>query len=167
MTRQIVVGIDGSAPSQDALRWAISEASHTGAALTVASAWTQPYVGELTGMVGTRLCAEARAAADDLVRTAVAEESIPAWVKVRRVTAEGDAGHVLVALSKAADLLVVGSRGGGRLGVRLGSVSEHCARHAACPVVIVRAGEAPPVEHHEPVTVASHARDFRGEGELG
>ena len=52
---------------------------------------------------------------------------------------EGYAPSVLVAESVGADLLVVGSRGHGTFAeALLGSVSQHCAHHARCPVVIVR-----------------------------
>jgi nucleotide-binding universal stress UspA family protein len=54
-------------------------------------------------------------------------------------------GHQAAALideSSRADLLVVGRRGhGGFLGMRLGSVSQHCVNAAHCPIVVVRSGE--------------------------
>jgi nucleotide-binding universal stress UspA family protein len=60
-------------------------------------------------------------------------------VKIERRVVEGPAASVLVDESRAADLLVVGSRGhGGFTGLLLGSVSQQCAQHAECPVVIVR-----------------------------
>ena len=58
---------------------------------------------------------------------------------IERVVAEGPAGQVLVEAAKEADLLVVGSRGhGGFAGLLLGSVSQQCAHHASCAIVIVR-----------------------------
>jgi nucleotide-binding universal stress UspA family protein len=67
---------------------------------------------------------------------AVQEET--ADVEVQCVAAEGQAAHVLLEEAKDADLLVVGSRGhGGFAGLLLGSVSQQCAHHASCPVVVV------------------------------
>jgi len=55
--------------------------------------------------------------------------------------ARGDAAQRLVEASTRADLLVVGSRGrSGIASLVLGSVSQHCAQHAECPVVIVPPG---------------------------
>ena len=55
---------------------------------------------------------------------------------------EGNAATEVVDKSKGADMLVVGSRGlGGFRGLLLGSVSQQCAPHAHCPVVIVPAEE--------------------------
>ncbi len=52
---------------------------------------------------------------------------------------EGAPAKVLIDHSADADLLVVGSRGhGGFAGMVLGSVSQHLAAHANCPIVIVR-----------------------------
>lgn len=51
----------------------------------------------------------------------------------------GSAGKVLIDVSHNATLLVLGSRGRGQVAsVLLGSVSEHCVHHAACPITIVR-----------------------------
>jgi nucleotide-binding universal stress UspA family protein len=64
-------------------------------------------------------------------------------VAIEEVTTEGPAAEVLVDAAEGADLLVVGSRGhGGFAGVMLGSVSQQCAQHASCPVVIVRSPDA-------------------------
>ena len=52
---------------------------------------------------------------------------------------EGSPARSLLDISKGADLLVLGSRGHGPfVGMLLGSVSEYCAAHATCPVVVVR-----------------------------
>ena len=60
-------------------------------------------------------------------------------IDVERSIVQGAAAHVLIQAAENAELLVVGSRGrGGFAALLLGSVSEQCAGHAACPVVIVR-----------------------------
>ncbi len=60
-------------------------------------------------------------------------------VVVRSTLREAEAGPMLVELSTGADLLVVGSRGHGSIReLLLGSVGSYCARHAHCPIVIVR-----------------------------
>ncbi len=57
---------------------------------------------------------------------------------VRRVE-EGQAALVLIERSHHADLLVVGCRGHGEFsGMLIGSVSQHCAAHAHCPVLVYR-----------------------------
>jgi nucleotide-binding universal stress UspA family protein len=53
---------------------------------------------------------------------------------------DGHPAPVLVEASKGAELLVVGSRGHGEfVGMLIGSVSEYCAAHAHCPVLVHRA----------------------------
>src|SRR5690606_20853392 len=60
-------------------------------------------------------------------------------VVVNQIVQEGPAARCLLDSAKGADLLVVGSRGrGGFTGLLLGSVSQQCAHHAPCPLVIVR-----------------------------
>jgi len=79
-----------------------------------------------------------RQAAEEAVAKAAAQlgESEPASVTVRAVN--GLAAQELIEASRDADLLVVGSRGGGGFArLMLGSVSDKVARHAHCPVVVV------------------------------
>jgi nucleotide-binding universal stress UspA family protein len=60
-------------------------------------------------------------------------------LRVSTETVQQTPGPALVAASDGADLLVVGSRGlGGFEGLVMGSVSQYCARHASCSVVVVR-----------------------------
>lgn len=80
-------------------------------------------------------------ARDDLSR--VVEEAVGAQPPVEVCTEVhyGTPASVLLRASRAASLLVVGSRGlGGFAGLLLGSVAPHCAQHPACPVVVFRAG---------------------------
>jgi nucleotide-binding universal stress UspA family protein len=61
----------------------------------------------------------------------------------QEVIAGARPAEILIARSRDAALLVVGSRGlGGFRGLLLGSVSEQCVHHAACPVVVVRTPES-------------------------
>lgn len=144
--RRIVVGVDGSAPSRQALRWALHEAEvRGGSRVEAVHLWHYPVLTYLPGVAPTPvfarvdLEAEARAALDAAVDAATAEAVAGAGVAVERVVAEGGAVEGLVERSSAADLLVVGHRGhGGFRGLLLGSVAHQCASHAHCPVVIVR-----------------------------
>ena len=136
----IVVGIDGSEHSKKALRWALDEARLRGASLRAVYAWTMPvYFGY--GVTAAVLDPQSlRAAAKENLDKAV--DAVAGGVKdvsIDRRAVEGLAAQVLVDEAKDADLLVVGSRGhGGFTGLLLGSVSQQCAHHAPCAVVIVR-----------------------------
>lgn len=137
----IVVGVDGSGESKEALRWALEEARLRGAAVRAVYAWRDPYV--LTPGFGLPEDFEFDALRERAVETldAVVAEVVgkSSDVPVEAVIAEGSAGSVLVDAAEGADLLVVGSRGhGGFVGLLLGSVSHQCVQHASCPVLIVR-----------------------------
>lgn len=138
-TDRIVVGVDGSASSKDALRWAKSYAERAGAQLVVVTTWSPPVtsfgmlVDRYPTGTGLDLESESRAALETLVKETIGE--FPAKLEV----VEGHPARVLTDLAEGASLLVVGSRGhGGFAGTFLGSVSHHLVGHAPCPVVVVR-----------------------------
>jgi len=139
---RIVVGIDGSEESRGALRWALAEAKLRGAALRVVHTWLYPHIAAGPGMdpvLDTEVIENARAVATELVQAELATAGAAfGEVDVEQAVVEGAAAPTLIEAAKGADLLVVGSRGrGGFAGLLLGSVSQQCAHHAPCPVVIV------------------------------
>lgn len=142
MSELIVVGIDGSETSRLAARWATREAQLRGAEILLVSAWDIPTYGFGFGIAGVSedLLKALRKAAEGNLGEAVDEVRAAAKeVDVSTKTVQGQAARVLLDASRDADLLVVGSRGlGGFRELLLGSVSQQCADHAVCPVVIVR-----------------------------
>lgn len=148
----IVVGIDGSESSRAALAFAAEEARLRGAGLRVVHAWTLPLADiapdpfllefpsapgpDLEGLA-TTLEADARRLVDTEVEETLGREP---GIEVEKLVVDGAPAAVLVDAASGADLLVVGSRGHGRLrGMLLGSVSHQCVLHASCPVAIVPA----------------------------
>ena len=140
----ITVGVDGSEHSRRALEWAVREAGLRGAALTVLAVHqvaSNHWTGNPELYPADQPATEAiRQAAQDAVQQAVnqAGEPGPASVTVRAVS--GLPAQELVGASSGADLVVVGSRGGGGFSrLLLGSVSTQVVGHAACPVVVIPA----------------------------
>jgi nucleotide-binding universal stress UspA family protein len=141
----IIVGIDGSDYSQRALDWAVHEAWVRQLPLTVLSVY-RTTVGSWSGPAvypqNIELSADARKDADDAAGKALANAAggRPESVTVRAVC--GIPAEELVAASKDADMVVVGSRGnGGFARLLLGSVSSQVVHHAHCPVVVIPAGD--------------------------
>ncbi len=138
---RIVVGVDGSASSKQALAWAIQQAELTGATVEAVMAWHYPiaFGGAPYAPIGM-MDADFAGTASRVLSAAVSETIDPAGpVKVSSTVREGNAPQILIEAAEGADLLVVGSRGhGGFTEALLGSVSQHCVHHARCPVVIVR-----------------------------
>ena len=133
----IVVGVDGSECSVRALEWAVAEARRSGGTLHLVSAWVFPMA---LGYAFTSTVSEVQQAAQQVIDQSMAYvHTLAPEVAVSGETTEQMPAPALVGASAGADLLVVGSRGhGGFEGMLLGSVSQHCARHARCPVVVVR-----------------------------
>jgi nucleotide-binding universal stress UspA family protein len=140
----IIVGVDQSAGGKAALRFAVEEARLRQARLRVVHAWQFGYIGA-TGMegalpaVGGELDEFRRTAAAELDAIVAEADADADEVEIEKRIHQGSAASVLIDESREADLLVVGSRGhGGFASLMLGSVSQQCAHHATCPVVIVR-----------------------------
>jgi nucleotide-binding universal stress UspA family protein len=150
----IVVGVDGSAGSDAALRWALAEAKLRGAKLRVVHAYQAPHIplteAGLAAAGGMALPAvftgngeQLRRAAETQARNLIEEalrrgEGDSLDIEIERSPVEGPAAQTLIESARGADLLVIGSRGrGGFLGLVLGSVSQQCAQHPPCPVVIL------------------------------
>ncbi len=135
--RVIVVGVDGSDPSKEALRWAAAQAELTGDELRVIMSWEIPSMAYWAPLPeGLDFEKETRAALHRAVIDVLGET--PPF-NVTEVVREGHPAPILLAESSNAELLVVGSRGHGEFtGMLIGSVSEHCVTHASCPVVVVR-----------------------------
>lgn len=140
--RRIVVGVDGSPSSVAALRWAISEAELTGDTVEAVIAWQYSVASGGYGWapMTVETGIDLRAIAEKALTEAVDKAAGPdCQVTIERRVVEGYAPTVLVDASADADLLVVGSRGHGTFtDALIGSVSQNCAHHAKCPVVIVR-----------------------------
>lgn len=140
----IVVGIDGSAGSLRALRWAVQEAQLRGLKVRAIMAWEQPvaYGSSTMWSLGVDPSAESK---EDLALAARIEvsrlegESGPVDdIAISYEALEGHPAEVLLLAAQDAELLVVGSRGhGGFVGALLGSVSQHVVQHARCPVTVI------------------------------
>jgi nucleotide-binding universal stress UspA family protein len=148
-TRPVVVGVDGSELSDQAVGHAFEEASLRNVDLIAVHTWSDTdtalfkdqqlyYNWEPIHDYESRLLTE---------HLASWEEQHPE-VRVRREVVRDRPRDELLERSRSAQLLVVGSRGrGGFRGMLLGSTSQALIQHAACPVMIVRPGKR---AHHLP-----------------
>jgi nucleotide-binding universal stress UspA family protein len=140
---RIVVGVDGSEHSRNALRWAAHLAQVFGARLDAVTAWEYPAA------LGWSVVPDDWDPAQDtaqILQQSVADvfgDAPPAGLQLH--VQEGGSAKVLIDASQGANLLVVGSRGhGGFTGLLLGSVSANVAEHAPCPVMIIHGHQGPP-----------------------
>ena len=147
---RLVVGVDGSAGSKAALRFALEDAARRGVPVEAVIAYRVPeFQGEFSGLGAAgegRLRETLQGQCVDKAR-AVVDEVTRGWAgalpEVQVRAALGSPADVLVRESQGADLLVVGSRGhSGFHSLLLGSTSIQCATHATCPVTVVHSPEA-------------------------
>ena len=134
--QRIVVGVDGSPSSEQALRWAARIAPAIDAGIDVVTVW---HISDAYGLGylpndynPSRDAEKIQSEAVDRVFPDSRPDSMRLLVK------QGNPPKVLLDASADASLLIVGSRGhGGFVGLLLGSVSASCAEHATCPVLVI------------------------------
>ena len=159
-TGRIVVGMDGSATSAAAIRFAFQQAARRRIGITAVHAAlpTRQYGSfqvppEIVDQVERQLFAEAMQSKRVLVP----------GIDVRTKLMHGHPAQALIDASAGAEMVVVGSRGrGGFAGMLLGSVSQAVLQHAACPVAVVRPYSPPSVVAPSPGRLrlaAATARD--------
>lgn len=136
-TPEVVVGVDGSENSVEAVRWGVDYARSKGLNVRVVSAFDIPLRIFITPTSTDENYADAaKEALDSTMERAFPEETD---VHIQRQVVQGRPELALATASKNAEVLVVGSHGVGLLpGVTLGSVANYCVNHASCPVVVVR-----------------------------
>ena len=142
--RWVTVGVDGSAESVAALRWACREATLRGAQVHA----VHVREAQCHSLASYAVPAQATSddfsddSIDDLVRSVRADQAPDVEVHVQVV--DGLAARVLLERCDGADMLVLGTAsdtpGAGR---PLGPVIRACLRRATCPVVVISAAKDP------------------------
>ena len=148
--KDILVGVDGSPGSRHALDRALRLGQATGRTVRALHVWAPPAprsaalgAGYLYDPFQER--EEAREAASQLVDGEVSEALTRLMcdepVTVRADVCEGSVGQELVRHADLSALVLMGTRGRGRIGNMLGSSLPHVMHHAPCPVMVVPAAE--------------------------
>jgi nucleotide-binding universal stress UspA family protein len=137
-TPLIVVGVDGSPASTNALEFAIEEAQLRRAELQVTYAY--PVIERhVTGSTGRDYYDQVEADAKEVIQTIMKSAPSTDGITAQWLGVPGNPAEVLIEASRGATILVVGSRGvGGFMGLLMGSVSTQCVHHSHCPVLVVR-----------------------------
>ncbi|MFN0030211.1 MAG: universal stress protein [Acidimicrobiales bacterium] len=148
---RIVVGVDGSAPSERAVDFACEEARRWGGSLLLVHGWDYPYSGAMGALPD--IVPEILSAAHRLLESAAARARVRCGpdIPIATLLTQGNAAGALLHQCAGADsgdsgdggdsahcMIVVGSRGrGGFTSLLLGSVSHQVVHHATVPVAIV------------------------------
>jgi nucleotide-binding universal stress UspA family protein len=138
MTNTIAVGVDGSAASMNAVRWAADEANRRHAVLRVVHGHSIT-----TPRLPSGFLVEARAAAKHCLSDGVraAQDACPS-LEVEPVLEFKPGIDLLADESEKAEMVVVGARGrGGFAELVVGSTAVALTARAHCPVVVVRGTE--------------------------
>ena len=136
MGNKIVVGVDGSAASKAALRWAVDQARLTGSPIVALMAWDSPPI---YGWEAAPSSEDLNAHSAKILGDSIRDVDPGPDVRVDKLVVNGHPAKALLEEAQDADLLVLGNRGhGGFAAALLGSVSQYCIHHATSPVLVVR-----------------------------
>ena len=139
--KPVVVGVDGGPDSIRALEWAAEYARAVSAPLIALSCYESTPIAGPYAMAGW----ESPEALEETARTMLADvvrDTLGENAEVSQYVLRGHPAEAIIAASKDARLVVVGSRGrGGFKGLLLGSVSQHVVPHSRCPVVVLPHGD--------------------------
>lgn len=138
----IVVGVDGSQESIDALRWADGQAARTGARLLAVTSWHVRMPGSEIVAMAVNVNAAAREMLESTLIDTLGKQRAAA---VEARVASDKPADAIVQASDAAELVVIGpDAGGGVPNFPLGSVAEGVLTYSACPVAVIRPGPGEP-----------------------
>jgi nucleotide-binding universal stress UspA family protein len=133
---RVVVGIDGSTRSAQALRWAAAEARARGTRLDVVHAWQLQALAASPWGPGVPDMEAVEGGARETLDAALADPALEG-VDVQGHLVSGGASRAIIEQADGAGLIVTGSRGLGRVtSALLGSVTRQLLHHAPCPVVV-------------------------------
>lgn len=141
----MLVAFDGSPSANAALKWAAEHASQLQMQIEVVNVWE--YAESALDVAGVGFGSAGYVGESDpqLWSEGILKEGVSVAFgkhadEIKVSSIEGGIVRTLVELTKGASLLVMGSRGHGKLAdLILGSISESCAAKSKCPVVIVHA----------------------------
>lgn len=157
----VLVGVDRSDCSQDALDWAARDAVARACALTIAHVLDLPRIADVP-LSRTLLDAATREGQQTVDMAVARSRRLRHTGDTHRKLGSGNPAAELLRLAAGADEVVLGSRGhGGFASLLLGSTAAQVAAHAPCPAIVVRGAAAP----DGPVVVAVDGSE-RGEAAL-
>jgi len=141
----VVVGVDGSAASNSAVRFAAAEADRSGEELLILHAWQEPLVWPESALPDAEFLMSLEEIHQRLLdeSVALAQTSYPD-ISVRSALVRGAAQWALLEAARGAALLVVGNHGvHGIKRFLLGSVSHSLVLNIQSPTVVVNAASSP------------------------
>lgn len=134
----VVVGIDGSDESREALRWALGHLPEAARVYAVC-VWEAPTYAAIGEPRAVADMAQLRTSVEKLVSEVASDRAADVEVDIL----SGSPGASLCRLSEEAAHVVIGSGSHGALvGLVTGAIAEHLVRNASCPVTVVRSSGA-------------------------